>query len=134
MLTGDLGRPRLIPSALMRLLYAHRVSGASSAHPICTDETAVCSQGIWGVLGSFVGEAHHLDHHMKPRRERRPGLDAPWYITVPLWRAVGLVAPAATAAAGDTMASPPMKTDGRGEAAVQLGASSRLLPAGSVNN
>ena len=72
--------------------------------------TAACSQGIGGLLASFVGEGHHLDHHMKPRRERRPGLDVPWYITVPLWRAVGLVAPAATAvAAGDIMAPPPVK-------------------------
>ena len=94
------------------------------------------------MLGSFVGEAHHLDHHKKPRRERRPGLDAPWYITVPLWRAVGLVAPATAAAAGDeAVASPPMKFVGCGgraaspAAAVALGASSRSLPAaGSMNN
>ena len=53
-----------------------------------------CLQYGWGVLASVVGEAHHLDHHVKPRREKRPGIDAPWYITVPLWRAVGLVGPA----------------------------------------
>ena len=46
------------------------------------------------MLASVVGEAHHLDHHVKPRREKRPGIDVPWYITVPLWRAVGLVGPA----------------------------------------
>lgn len=53
-----------------------------------------CSQYGWGLLASVVGEAHHLDHHIKPRREKRPGIDVPWYITLPLWRAAGLVGPA----------------------------------------
>lgn len=37
------------------------------------------------ILSELVGESHHDDHHMHPRRLRRPGLDLPyWLIIAPL--------------------------------------------------